>query len=147
VPEAAARLRWGRIAGGGVLAWVGSFLVVFLVIGPYACRLGFEARGQPDPNRIEQFAKQFAPTWAPVFLVLGTLAAGFWAARKAPMQRSLHGLLVGAVAVLLTAPFMGSPSLRDGLSRLLTLAAGWLGGYLADRRRGNPGMAAGSGAA
>jgi putative membrane protein (TIGR04086 family) len=144
VPEASVKLRWARILAGGVLAWVGSFLLVFLIIGSYACRLGFEARGQPDPNRIEQFANEVAPTWAPIFLVLGTLAAGYWAARKASAKRPLHGLLVGAVAVLLTTPFMGSLSLRAVVGRLLALAAGWLGGYLAGRRRRDSSKTAGA---
>ena len=131
------RLKWGRILVGGLLAWVGSFLLVFLIVTGFALKLGFEARGAPDQARIQHFAERIGPTWGPALLAILTLAAAFWVARKAVASRSLHGALVGLVAGVGSLIVALPPSLGTVSAFGVTLLAGWLGGAAAARQSGS----------
>jgi len=131
--EKVARLGVGRILLGGLLAFAGSFLLMFGIVTGYALKLGFEARGAPDQDRIQAFAESMGPTWGPVLLGLMVLAAAFWATRKAGGRHALQGILVGLVAALPGLALSLPPSRSDLLAVAVALAAGWLGGTLAGR--------------
>jgi hypothetical protein len=125
-------LRWGRCLLGGLATFGTSLFLTAAIVTVHAFRLAFEARGQPDRLEIQAFARQVGPVWGPVLLVVLTLVAGAWVARRVGAP-AIHGLIVGAVAAiggLLAAWPLG---LRDGAVSAAVVAAGWLGGALAGR--------------
>jgi hypothetical protein len=78
-------------------AVLGSIFLTVAVITGYAFKLGFEARGAPDPARINAFAGSVAPVLGPLSLALAVLLTGYWAARGAGSSSKQHGLLVWIV--------------------------------------------------
>ena len=131
-------MRTGRIAIAGFAVFAIAFAIVFLVITGYAVKLGFEARGQPDPEAIQMFAERVTPWLGPLVSIVLTLIAGFWVATKASAQKTLHGTLVGGVVgvLALAMSIVSGFSASDLLPIALPVAAGWLGGIAAARRRG-----------
>lgn len=122
---------------GGVGAVLLAFAGVALVITIYAFKLGLEARGAPDRDRISDFVNGVAPVLGPVLAFSFTFIAAWWVARKAAMARQAHGILVGTVAaafeIVIALGTGRGFSFTTVLSVVLVLAAGWLGGRLAGR--------------
>jgi hypothetical protein len=128
-------LRWGRIVAAALFAFLGSVALTFAVIAAYGFKLGFEARGAPDPRRIEVFARTVAPVLGPLSLTLLVLLAALWAARGVPGRSAQHGLAVGVFAALPTLVFAGVPGVRDLIGLALPVGAGWVGGWLVGHSR------------
>ena len=64
------QIKWGRALLTGVVVYVLSFLLIFLIVSTYAMVLGIQARGAPDQTMIQAFANRHAPWIGPVCLVL-----------------------------------------------------------------------------
>lgn len=128
-----AKVRWGLVLWGLAppLAAMGS---TFLVIFAYAAAQAFKVRGQPDPQRIAQFANQVGPIGGPILTIVFTAAAATWLAHRARGSRR-EGLLIGLVAALLVLAFgWGFGGRVDGLDLLAaaaTVGAGWAGARVA----------------
>lgn len=128
----AADLRWRRIVTAALVAFVGSLLMTVVIVTGYAFTLGVQARGAPDPAKIEAFASRVGPTWGPALLVIFTAAAAWWVARRVsdPIR---HGVVVGllaAIAGLLPAWPLG---VSDAISFAVIVGAGWIGARAAVR--------------
>jgi hypothetical protein len=139
-----ARTRWLRVLGAGFAVIALSFVLLFVPVFVYAFALAFRARGAPDQAAISHFAATFSPVLMP-WLERGlTLVLAFWVVRRADPARAVDGLLVGVLAGLLgtgvTLAFGGSLAVRSGVSFLIVVALGWLGGFLGQKmspRRGS----------
>lgn len=137
-------VRWRRVVAGALIAFLGSIFLIVAVISGYAFKLGFEARGAPDPARINAFAGSVAPVLGPLSLALAVLLTGYWAARGAGSSSKQHGLLVGVLAIVPTLMFVRVPNLRALGNLALPVIAGWVGGWLAGRRTVNTPLQPGS---
>ena len=127
-------LRWWRIVGAAVMAFVGSMLVTILIVTGYAFTLGVAARGAPDPKRISAFAHEVGPTWGPVLLAVFTALAALWVARRVT-EPVRHGVLVGAIAATAGLLPAWPPDLRDAAIFGAVVGAGWVGGFVGRRAK------------
>jgi hypothetical protein len=146
MPVSLAGLRWWRIVPAAVIAFLGSLLVIILIVTGYAFTLGVEARGAPDPTKISAFARYVGPTWGPVLLALFTASGAFWVARRV-IEPIRHGVLVGAIAATGGLLPAWPPGLRDAVMFIAVVGAGWVGGVVGRRAQrlisaSSPGSAA-----
>ena len=129
------KVRWLSVLFAGIVAGVLATLSIFLVTAVYAMTLTIEGQILLSGDVINQLATQLAPLLRPVLAVMFTIIGAAWAARRAqPGVATLHGVLVGfivAASVFLT----GSVGLEGIVGFVLTIGAGWLGGWLVERRR------------
>jgi len=118
-----ARIRWGRV----VLAAVAAEAAVTLLI------VGFNAI-RPE------FGEWAGYHVAPPASAVATFLMVLWAARKLEAGFVLHGILVGLTGVVLTGGFIFAAKPEDrlmyGVSFVLRIIGGYLGGVVAQRRRG-----------
>jgi hypothetical protein len=126
-------MKWGRILVAAVAIPVADFLAITLVVTAYAFGLAFRARGAPDQVRITQFAEQFGrSSWFVIAAVL-TLFAAAWVVCRTNHAPRRHGAVVGVIAGIITS----LPGLTFNLQTLgkfaVTVTAGVLGGWLAER--------------
>jgi putative membrane protein (TIGR04086 family) len=112
-----ARIHWGRILLGGLLAEV----ALILAIVPLGLRLG------------DNFLHYTAPPGSFVMCFLGAL----WVGRRIEARFILHGTLVGAVAALIyVALTRAQPEpFAYILAHALKIVGGACGGFVAQRRR------------
>ena len=129
------KVRWLSVLFAGIVAGVLATLSIFLVTAVYAMTLTIEGQILLSGDVINQLATQLAPLLRPVLAVMFTIIGAAWAARSAqPGVATLHGVLVGlivAASVFLT----GSVGVEGIVGFVLTVGAGWLGGWLVERRR------------
>ncbi|MCX6552892.1 MAG: hypothetical protein NTY02_18135 [Acidobacteria bacterium] len=126
-------MKWARIVLVGIAVPAATLLLITLVVTGFAFKLAFEARGAPDQIRIGQFAAYFGRSYWSVLVILATVPATRWAARRIPASRALHGALIGVVVAGVGLLLGSTISVRTILAFVLTVAAGWLGGVLAAR--------------
>jgi len=126
------QIKWGRALLTGVVVYVLSFLLIFLIVSTYAMVLGIQARGAPDQTMIQAFANRHAPWIGPVCLVLFTFLGASWLARRVDAASQLHGLVVGILVGAINLILAGF-GISDLIATVLIVAAGWLGGNLAAR--------------
>ena len=127
-------LRWRRILLAASLVYLISFLIVFCVILAYAFMLGFRARGAPDPAQIQQFANQAGPWGGRIGVVILTVAAAAWVARRVESAAQVHGILVGVIVGIPNLIFGGPPSWGALATVILAIGAGWLGSIIGSQR-------------
>ncbi len=121
------QIKWVRVILAALVVYVLSYLLVFLIVTGYATLLAFQARGAPDQTMIESFANQFAPWIGPVSLLIFTYLGARHGARRVESAHELHGILLGALAGLISL-FSEGFGLVTLVTVVLTIAAGWLGG-------------------
>jgi putative membrane protein (TIGR04086 family) len=131
-------VQWRRVLLGGVIPTILTMVLVFLVILVYVFGLAAQARGQPDRTQIERFVS-LVHWFEPVLAILLTVSSAAWVAHKAQRRTGLHGLLVGLVVAILLPleglAFGATLGLRDLVSFVLTIAAGWLGSTWSSREK------------
>ena len=129
------KVRWLSVLLAGIVSGVLATLGVFLVSAVYATALAIEGQMQLSGDLISQLATRLAPLLRPVVAVMVTIIGAAWAARRAqPGVATLHGLLVGLIVA--TSVFLtGSVGVEGIVGFVLTIGAGWLGGWLVERRR------------
>jgi putative membrane protein (TIGR04086 family) len=112
-----AKIHWGRILLGGLLAEA----ALILAIVPLGLRLG------------ENFLHYTAPPGSFITCFLGAL----WVCRRIQSRFILHGTLVGVVAALIyVAVTRAQPEpVAYILAHALKLACGACGGFVAQRRQ------------
>jgi len=120
------QLKWGRITINTLSVYIFSFLLMMSIIMGYATYLGFQARGMPNPDQIQQFANQYAPLLGMYGLIPFTFLAARRMAQRIGTATQLHGVVLGVLVSLLNVLTSGL-SLDIILPTLLTISAGWLG--------------------
>jgi hypothetical protein len=129
------KVRWLSVLLAGIVAGLLATLGVFLVTAVYAATLAIEGQIQLSGDLISQVATRLAPLLRPVLAVMFTIIGAVWAARRAqPGVATLHGVLVGLIVA--ASVFLSSSVGVEGIvGFVLTIGAGWLGGWLVERRR------------
>jgi hypothetical protein len=130
-------LRIGRIVIVSFAVVLISFLLITLIILVYATMLAVQARGAPDQEQITQFARGVGPWLGPLVGLLLTFIAAAWTARRVPLHKAFHGLLIGIVVAIVTLAIdaIGGLKLSDLIGFVLAIVAGWLGGIVGAGRR------------
>jgi hypothetical protein len=136
------RIRWRPVLIAGVCAAVVPLLLVTLAVVLLGALVSaVQARGAPEPARVELFARVMGAVWGPPAVVAATAGAGAWVARRVRSRVQLHGVLVGGVAAVLGLVIVAAETRWFGAGALLvlagTVAAGWFGAWatMAGRRR------------
>jgi hypothetical protein len=128
------RLAWLRVLGAALAVIALSFLALMVIITFYAFFLSFQARGSPDQKAISHFAAMVSPKLMPWLEMLLTLGAAARVARRVEKAHIMHGVVVGALAGVLseavTMLFGGRLSLHSVLFFLILVGLGWLGGLI-----------------
>jgi hypothetical protein len=128
-------IRWGRGVLAGILISIISLLGVTLIVFIYAFALAFQARGAPDVARINRFAQQFAPWAVPLLSLLLTIGGAAWVARKAKVAAYPNGIFTGLIVAVIGLGISliphGTFYWQEIIWFLLTIGAGFLGGFLA----------------
>jgi len=117
-----ARIRWGRVVLAAVAA---EAAVILLIVAISVIR----------PELGEWAGYHVAPPAS----ALATFLMVLWAARKLEAGFVLHGILVGLAGVALTGGFIFAAKPEDrlmyGVSFVLRIIAGYLGGVVAQKRK------------
>ncbi|MGZ3609501.1 MAG: hypothetical protein ACXVBU_05485 [Ktedonobacteraceae bacterium] len=123
-------LHWGRI-------FLTGLLIVILIMIINAVLFWIVANTWSQPN--EQLIARELVFWSTFVLqLLMTIGGGVWIARNVESEAPLQGLFMGLVIALIFFPFSLSfkdPALVVPLGFVLTIAAGWLGGFLGSLKR------------
>jgi len=127
------RASWLSLLLAGLASLLASILCVFGVVFVYAFVLAFRARGAPDTQAIQAFANQIAPFLSAILLPLFALAFSFLVLRRRPESPLWYGPVIGFLAALPSLILAGQLDLLTLLSLAVTIAAGFLGGFLAAR--------------
>jgi hypothetical protein len=131
-------IKWGWVVLGIVLTVVIAIVVPIVINVGYGVVLGFQLRGSPPPERIEEFARSTPVAIVGVLVMaVSALIGGRVAARHAEAGQQLNGLVVGigtVVVWLVLGLFTGGIGLWGLLSCVAAIVGGWLGGLLAARR-------------
>ena len=121
-------MKWSRIIVGAVAAFAGSMLITAGIVAVYAFKLGAQAQGAPDPDKIREFAQHVGPTWGPLLLPCVTVLAAFWVARRATVLPVRHALFMGILTALMGIAISLPLDLRDMLTVVGALVAAFIGG-------------------
>jgi hypothetical protein len=123
-------LQWGRAFLTAVLV-----LIMVSIFSAVLDWVAFHVWTQPD-QQLMLVPFLFWGTF--VLQLLLTVGGGLWLAGNVKSEPSLHGLLMGFFTAIIFLTF--SISFRDSallvlISFVLTVAAGWLGGFLGSLKR------------
>jgi hypothetical protein len=125
------RVQWGRVllaSGLVVIATIFLNYVVFLLV----LIIWGQTKHIPDV-----FLNGICSS--SVLIIVLTLVSALWVARTVQGQPRLHGLLVGLITAfllfLITSGFRGEFVFLAVITTILTIEAGWFGGFLGSRRR------------
>lgn len=133
-----AGIRWKRVLIGAVLSEVGVIAILLAVIAAYGRVFApgmTEAQFQTLGERAGYYVAPAAGTVTTFLIVL-------WVGRGLDSSYVANGVMVGAVSVLLTSPFLFMARPGDRAMYVaafaLRIAAGYLGGRVAHKRSGEP---------
>ena len=131
--------RWGRLIIAALSVVVLTFLLITAVVTVYATSLAIKAMGAPDQERITQFADSIAPILSPILTIILTFLAALWINRKTVDRKIAHSLIVSGLVIFVglisDLVFGGSFALLTIGFWILTLLAGWFGGWLASGKK------------
>jgi hypothetical protein len=130
------RTPWLSIILAGLLSFATGFVLVAGTMMVYAFGVAFQARGEPDPRKIEAFANRVIPYVGPASLALVVMLAAWWVVRRGKSARLWHGVMVGVVAVIPTLIFMRRPELSDLVRLVLPPVSGLVGALIGRSRAG-----------
>lgn len=108
--------------------------MIALIVTVYAVKLGFEARGAPDQNKISEFAAMIGQNYGTMIGFLLTFLGAMWVARKAKVSPIANGVAVGVIVAIGTFGIYYNINFTAIVTFTLTLIAGWLGGLIGRRR-------------
>ena len=130
-------IRWGRVVAAAVLSEVGVIAILLLVITIYSRAI---APGMSDAE-YQTLGARAGYYVAPAAGFVTTVLMVLWLGRKLESRFIANGVMVGVVSVVITSAFffMARPEdrLMYGVAFVLRLAAGYVGGLLAQKRFGS----------
>jgi len=133
-----ANIRWLRVVVSSFLIVVLSFLVVTIITAGYAFVLAFEAHGMPDQAAISHFAATISRWMMPLLEIFFTFVIALISTKKTGNNISIHGLLIGILAGLLSTMmkigYGGQLNYRTYIFFLLIVVLGFVGGYISQRQ-------------
>ena len=84
------RVPWRSIVLAGLLAFLVSLAVIFVLVTGYAFALGIQAGGAPDPTRISVFASRVGSLFGPLLLSVLVVLAEYRFFRRARFPQLWH---------------------------------------------------------
>jgi hypothetical protein len=133
--EKVSGIRWKRV----VLAAFLSEICVIMVLISITAVYGFAVAPGRTDEEYQRFSETAGYYVAPAAGALATFLLALWVATKVESRFIANGMLVGVVSVVLTAGFLVGARPEHRLMYLvafaLRIAAGYLGGYVAQTRR------------
>ena len=118
-------IRWGRILIAGVMSEAGVIAVMLAVITAY--RLLTPTMTDAQYNSLgEEVGYYVAPTAGAITTILSVL----WATRRLTSAFILHGILVGAVSVVLTIGFIFGARPEHRVMYIIAFGLRIVGGYV-----------------
>jgi ABC-2 type transport system ATP-binding protein len=135
------KIDWRKILLAGAAAIAFSLLIPTIVISLYAMILTIAGQGAPDAAKLNRFANLVGGWGSQIVVVVATVRAAMWVARKSSMAPQLHGVMTGVTAVggglSVAAAFGGPLRVRNlivlALEIFAGLLGGWMGGWLGGR--------------
>jgi hypothetical protein len=131
-------IRWLRVVVSSFLIVVLSFLVVTIITAGYAFVLAFEAHGKPDQAAISHFAATISRWMMPLLEIFFTFVIALISTKKTGNNISIHGLLIGILAGLLSTMmkicYGGQLNYRNYIFFLIIVGLGFVGGYISQRQ-------------
>jgi len=128
------RIHWGRIAIAAVLSEVLVIVILVVITTTYRFLIA-PGRTAAEYSAFSELAGYYV---APTAAGLATLFAAVWVGRKLTSAFITSGILVGVAAVVLTGGFIFIAKPEDrlmyGVSFVLRIAGGYIGGAVAQRR-------------
>ena len=129
-----AGIRWTRVLAAAVASEVGVVAILLSVIAVYSAVI---APGMSDAE-YQTLGERVGYYVAPTAGFVTTALMVLWAGRKLDSNFVANGLMVGVVSVVITSPFFFTAEPGDrlmyGAAFVLRLAAGYIGGMLAQKR-------------
>ncbi len=126
-------IRWGRVVVAAVLSEVAVIVVLLAVIGVH--RVVYPGLTADQYQEFGLTAGYYVAAPAAAF---ATFAFAFWAAHRLRSAFIANGVLVGAIATLLTLGFIFGARPQDRamyiVSYLVRIAGGYFGGLVAQKR-------------
>ena len=126
-------IRWGRVLAAAVLSEVAVIVILMVATAIYSLL------GSPQTDPARDIGEIVGYYVAPPAGALATFLFVLWVARKLESKFILNGVAVGVLSVLLTVGFFAGARTEDRPMYLvafaLRIAAGYLGGWEAQRRR------------
>ncbi len=131
------KIDWRKILLAGAAAIALSLLIPTIVISLYAMILAIQGQGALDASKLRRFAGLAGGWGSQVVVVVATIRAAVWVARKSGKAPQLHGVMTGMTAaigsLIIATAFGGSLRMRNLAVLALEVFAGWLGGWLGGR--------------
>jgi len=128
-------IRWGRVLVAAILSEITVITMIVVASAIYSLAVRPEQAKVPAQDLGELIGYYVAPPAG----ALATFIFVLWVARKLESNFIMNGVAVGLVSVLWTAPFLASARPEDRPMYLvafgLRIVAGYLGGWVAQRRR------------
>ena len=126
-------VRWGRVVVAALLSEVMVIAVLFLVIGAFR----FVVAPGLSAAEYDAFNDRASYWVAPFAAGVAAFLSALWAVRKLPSGFMANGIMVGAIAVLISLGFVFTAKPEDRfmyeVSYLLRLVGGYLAGFTAQR--------------
>jgi hypothetical protein len=133
------RIKWLRVLISSALAFIFSFIVVFMAITIYATVLAVQAQGPPDQKAINQFAQEYSPLLSLISITLLTLVTVLITNCKITKYLIVHGILIGLVVAIIDAIVsLIAGWTMDAMALIeicLILFSGFLGGWISNLRK------------
>ena len=127
-------IRWTRVIAAGVLSEIGVIATLLVAIYIYRHLI---APDMPD-TEYQTLGERVGYYVAPTAGFVTTLATALWAARTLESRFVANGVMVGVISVVISVPFFFTAKpehrLMYGIAFALRLAAGYIGGLLAQRQ-------------
>jgi ABC-2 type transport system ATP-binding protein len=134
------KIDWRKNLLAGAAAIALSLLIPTIVISLYVMILTIAGQGAPDAAKLNRFANLVGGWGSQIVVVLATVRAAMWAARKSGKAPQFHGVMTGVTAaigsLIIAAAFGGPLRMRNLIVLALEVFSGWLGGRLGEREPG-----------
>jgi len=112
--------------------------VVTIITAGYAFVLAFEAHGKPDQVTISHFAATISRWMMPLLEMFFTFVIALISTKKTENNISIHGLLIGILAGLLSTVmeigFGGQLNYRIYIFFFIIVGLGFIGGIISQRQ-------------
>jgi hypothetical protein len=127
-------IRWKRVIVAAVLSEAGVIAVLLAAIATY----GSVVAPGMSAAEYRMLGQRLGYYLAPTAGALTTFLMALWVARKLESRYVANGVWVGVVSVILTSGFIFTARPEDrlmyGVAFVLRIVAGYLGGFVAQRR-------------
>jgi hypothetical protein len=106
-----------------------DFLLIAIIVMGYAIKLSIKVKGQPSQVEINKFAMMIGSQLGPIIGYFLVFIGAFRVSLKVKSSPVINGVAVGIIISLIILIFSKAIDLFLIGDILLTILAGWIGGY------------------